>query len=105
MKRVIFTIALLLTLAAGQAQQQQVTREGNTFSVVTKKTKQATETKTEYEWQDAKGNKHTIYVGKTGACYVKRISKAGNEYKQYLDAEVSAQVCKELGIEYKPKSK
>lgn len=103
MKRVIITIALLLTLTAGQA-QQQVTREGNTFSVVTNKTKQATETKTKYEWQDAKGNKHTIYVGKTGACYIKRISKAGNEYKQYLGAEVSAQVCRELGIEYKPKS-
>lgn len=103
MKRVIITIALLLTLTAGQA-QQQVTREGNTFSVVTTK-KQATETKTQYEWQDSKGNKYPIYVGKTGACYVKRISKAGNEYKQYLGAEISAQVCRELGREYKPKSK
>lgn len=101
MKRVIITIALLLTLTAGQA-QQQVTREGNTFSVVTTK-KQATETKTQYEWQDSKGNKYPIYVGKTGACYVKRISKkTGNEYKQYLGAEISAQVCKELGREYKP---
>ena len=104
MKRVIITIALLLTLTAGQA-QQQVTREGNTFSVVTKKTKQATETKTQFEWQDAKGNKYPIYVGKSGACYVKRISRNGNEYKQYLGAEVSAQVCRELGREYKPKSK
>ena len=103
MKRVIITIALLLTLTAGQA-QQQVSREGNTFSVVTNK-KQATETKTQFEWQDAKGNKHTIYVGKTGACYIKRISRNGNEYKQYLGAEISAQVCRELGREYKPKSK
>lgn len=105
MKRVIITIALLLTLTAGQA-QQQVTREGNTFSVVSNKTKQATETKTQYEWQDSKGNKYPIYVGKSGACYVKRISKkTGKEYKQYLGAEISAQVCKELGREYKPKSK
>lgn len=104
MKRVIITIALLLTLTAGQA--QQVTREGNTFSVVvSNKTKQATETKTKFEWQDAKGNKYPIYVGKTGACYIKRISRNGNEYKQYLGAEISAQVCRELGREYKPKSK
>lgn len=100
MKRVIITIALLLTLTAGQA-QQQVSREGNTFSVVTTK-KRATETKTQFEWQDAKGNKYPIYVGKTGACYIKRISRNGNEYKKYLGAEVSAQVCRELGIEYKP---
>jgi hypothetical protein len=42
-------------------------------------------------------------MGPSGSCYIKKISKkSGNEYKQYLGEEVSKDICKQLGVEYKP---
>ena len=82
---------------------QNVTRTGNTFTIVSTKT--SSETKTKFTWKDSKGVEYPIYVGKSGACYIKKVSKAGKEYKQYLGADVSSQICKELGIKYTPKTK
>ena len=49
---------------------------------------------------------YPIFVSKTGACYIKRISKkTGNIYKQYLCEEISKEICKELNINYKVKKK
>ena len=33
------------------------------------------------------GNEYPIYISKNGKYYIKRVSKAGNEYKQYLKLE------------------
>lgn len=82
---------------------QNVVRNGNTFTTVSTKT--SSETKTKFTWKDSKGVEYPIYVGKSGACYIKKVSKAGKEYKQYLGADVSSQICKELGIKYTPKTK
>ena len=82
---------------------QNVTRNGNTFTTVSTKT--SSETKTKFTWTDSKAVEYPIYVGKSGACYIKKVSKAGKEYKQYLGADVSSQICKELGIKYTPKTK
>ena len=103
MKKVLAIIALALTLSITASAQKSVTRQGNTFSLVSTK-KAAQEEKTQYTWQDSKGNTYPIYISASGSCYVKRISKkSGKEYKQYLGKEVSAQICKELGREYKSK--
>lgn len=110
MKR--FIIALLLMLALGMnnssAYAQSVTRSGNTFTTtkVVKAKAKAEPVKTKYTWEDSKGIEYPIYVGSTGSCFIIKVSKkTGKEYRQYLRAEVSQQICRELGIEYKSKSK
>ena len=99
-----FFIALALVFSTFCAMAQDYKREGNTFVSTKATTSGSKEVKTSFTWKDSKGMTYPIYVGATGACYIKRVSaKSGNEYKQYLGAEISMQICKELGIEYKGK--
>ena len=101
MKRIIFAVAMMLSVMGASA--QSFTRSGNTF-VATAKAK-AEPRKTNYTYKDTDGKTYPIYVGKTGSCFIIRTSKNGNEYRKYLGAEISAQICKELGIAYKPRTK
>ena len=102
--KVGFFITLALIFSTFCAMAQDYKREGNTFVSTKSATSGSKEVKTSFTWKDSKGMTYPIYVGATGACYIKRVSaKSGNEYKQYLGAEISMQVCKELGIEYKGK--
>ena len=103
MKRIIIIAAVLLLAGAKvSSSYAQVTRQGNTFVQVSSR-KASEPVKTKFSWKDSKGNEYPVYVGKTGSCYVVRVSKkTGKEYKQYLGKEISAEVCKELGIAYKP---
>ena len=103
MRRSIIIAALLLFVGAKYSNSYaQIQRQGNTFVSAPKKLAEGTKTK--YTWQDSKGNDYPIYVAKSGSCYVIRISKkSGKEYKQYLGKEISAEICKELGIKYQPK--
>ena len=44
-------------------------------------------------------------MGKTGSCYIKKVSKkTGNKYKQYLGEEISRDICKQLNVKYIGKS-
>ena len=99
MRTLFFAIVMLFTLGASA---QSYTRVGNQFIVA--KTK-AEPRKTNYTIKDTDGKVYPVYIGKTGACYIIRTSKNGNEYKKYLGKEISAQICKEMGIEYKPKTR
>lgn len=104
-----FFIASIMMLALGvnnsSIYAQSVERSGKTFTrIIT--SKKSEPTKTEYTWKDSKGVEYPIYMNKSGACFVIKVSKkTGKEYKQYLPKEVSAQIASELGIEYKPKEK
>lgn len=60
---------------------------------------------TPYKWEDSKGNQYPIYMGSSGACFVYRISKNGNQYKQYLGEEISRDICLKMGVAYTPKNK
>lgn len=107
MKR--FIIALLLMLALGMNSSsvyaQSVVRSGNTFTTTKVSKPKAEPTKTKFTWKDSKGVEYPIYVSASGSCFILKTSKkTGKEYRQYLGAEVSRQVCKELGIEYKSKA-
>ena len=95
---------LLLVLAMGlTANAQTYTRSGNTFISSTGERK-AEPTKTKFTWKDSKGNEYPVYISSNGSCFIIRISKkTGKEYRSYLGPEVSAQICKELNIEYKSK--
>lgn len=103
--RKLFIIAMLIIASVSASYAQNYTKSGNTFKVVSGATA-SKETKTDFIWETSKGEKYPIYVGPSGSCYIKRISsKTGKEYKQYLGTEISADICKQLGIEYKPAKK
>lgn len=104
MKKLLIAVALVLGMVSAQA-QESFTRKGNTFTQVTKSNPRdvrANADKTAYTWQDEKGQEYPIWIARTGSCFVILTSKAGNEYRKWLGREISAQICQELGHEYKP---
>lgn len=98
----LILIAILVIASVSASYAQNYTKDGKTYKAE-KVEKTSTEIETGFTWEDSKGVQYPIYMGKTGSCYIKKISKkTGNEYKQYLGAEVSVDICKQLGVEYKP---
>lgn len=93
--------ALLIVIAAffyvPSTRAQEFKRVNNTFVTTTIK---SVAEKTKYQWQDSTGKTYDVYISKkSGACYVLRTSqKTGKEYKYYLPEEITAQICKEMGI-------
>lgn len=82
---------------------QSYTSNGNVYkSTTTHKTSKVDTTI--YKWEDSKGNQYTICISQNGCCFVWRISsKTGNKYRQYLGEEISRDICRKLGKEYKGK--
>ena len=105
MKRIFIPLALMCAMVVcANAQDYTKSSDGKTYSAV-KKTAESSERETGFTWEDSKGNTYPIYMGKTGSCYIKKISKkSGNEYKQYLGEEISRDICKQLNVEYTGKS-
>lgn len=106
MKKLFVMAAMLLALSVNNSNTyaQSVKREGTTFVVSSSRSK-AEPTKTKFTWKVG-DTEYPIYISSTGSCYIIKTSKkTGKEYKQYLPKEVCAEIAKEMGIEYKPKSK
>ena len=104
MKKIIILAVAFVAFATATA-NAQVVKEGKQY-VATKsvKTSKPAE-KTGFTYKDSKGNVYDIYISSTGSCYVNRVSsKTGKEYKSYLGAEISADICKQLGRKYTPKT-
>ena len=101
MKKTLLLVLLACTLQ-GQAQSNNVTREGNTFrTTTTATTAKTTDTKTKYTWQSAKGEEYPIYLSKNGHAYVIRTSRnTGKTYRKYLGEDISRTICKEVGVKY-----
>lgn len=103
--RKLFLIAMLIIASVSASYAQSYTKNGKTYKSE-KTVKQSSERETGFTWEDSKGIQYPIYMGPSGSCYIKKVSKkSGKEYKQYLGAEISADICKQLGIEYKPTTK
>lgn len=102
MRKVIISLFLMLFTITVFGQDYKL--ENNTFSKVEKSVnKDTTKVETGY-FYEVNGTKYPIYIGKTGACYILRISKiTGSEYRQYLGEELSKQLTTLLNKEYKPK--
>lgn len=100
----VLLIALMGICAIGAAQESpaKVERNGKVFSQKSVKKAKTEPVVTDFQWEDSKGNQYPILVNPdSGRCYVVKVSgKTGKEYKQYLDAEVAKQVCKEVGVAY-----
>lgn len=101
----LFLLFMLFGLWMTADAQTTYKQEGNTFSSV-KTTKTVTPEKTQFVWKDSKGKEYPIYISNSGSCFIiKTSSKTGKEYRQYLGPEISEAICKQLGREYKAKTK
>ena len=84
MKKVAIVLGLILASTIG-FRQSKVVKDAKGNYKVEKAVKIASEDsllgKTMYL---ADGNEYPLYVSKNGKYYIKRVSKAGNEYKQYF---------------------
>lgn len=103
MKKLLIILVLLCVGLTSNA--QSYTREGNTFISSTGERVKAEPVKTKFTWKDSKGNEYPVYISSKGSCFViKGKDKNGKDKKTYLGPEISQQICKELGIDYKGKS-
>ena len=101
MKKIFVSAVVGLLLATASSFAQDYVRNGKEFSSV-QKSSTSTDKKSGYTWKDSKGKTYDIYVSASGACYIIRTSsKTGKTYKSYLSKEISAEICRELGIERK----
>lgn len=97
MKYIIAIIFALSMTFSANAQSKNYTLNGTTFTQVSSKSSSSNDTKTKYTWKTPDGKVYPIFLSARGKAYIKRISKNGNEYKQYLAPEVSAKLAKEHG--------
>lgn len=92
MKKLFLSVLVALSIFSASAQQFSFDREGNNFTAVSTTSRASADIKTPYTWE-IKGVKYPIYLTKRNKCYIKRVSKnTGKEYKQYLSAEVTAEI-------------
>lgn len=104
----LYRFILVATLILGMGvtvSAQDVKREDKVFIEQKKSSSAKTEEKTGFIYKDCKGESYDIYIGKTGSCYINKVSKNGNKYRKYLGEEISKEICQSLGRKYAPKSK
>ena len=102
MKKLLIMLVLLCVGLTSNA--QSYTREGNTFISSKGERVKAEPIKTKFTWKDSKGKEYPIYISSNGSCFIIKVSKnTGDTYRNYLGPEISQQICKELGIDYKGK--
>jgi len=95
-----------LVLGMGVAvSAQDVKREGKVYVEQAKSKAGKAEEKTGFTYKDSKGVSYDIYIGKTGSCYINKVSKNGNKYRKYLGEEISREICQSLGRKYTPRNK
>lgn len=100
-------MALIATMSSAAAQETYKVQGTTYTAVITSKGRdvRANAEQTAYTWQDTKGRTYPIWIARTGSCFVIRVSgKTGNEYRQYLGKEVSADICKRMGRAYTPRT-
>lgn len=104
MRKIIFTIiAVIYCTINCIAQDKTIVREGNSFSFAKVAKEEKKDEKTEFTW-NKKGVEYPIYISSKGSCYILvKDTTTGEDKKQYLGSEVSAEVCKILGREYTAK--
>lgn len=95
-------IVMMMLMSISYTVNAEIIKEGKTYSQVVKS--KTPDKDSGFTYKDNKGNIYPIMIGKSGSCYILRVSKkSGKEYKQYLGKEISQEICKELGVEYKNK--
>ena len=83
MKHFLILIALVIAVTFVQTiSAQEVKREGNTFVQVSN-LQQSHDIQTPYFYK-VKEMSYSIWITPKGRCYIVRLSKNGNPYKQYF---------------------
>jgi len=83
MKKVTIVLGLILASAMAFSQPKLV-KNANGDYVMQKAVRTNDDSLTGKKVISSDGNEYPIYVSKNGKYYIKRVSKAGNQYKQYL---------------------
>lgn len=99
-KFITLVVALVLGVTAVQAQDYKI--QGKTITATKAERSKAEPQDTGYTLEEG-GKTYHVYVGASGSCYIVKVSKNGNEYKKYLSAEISREICKAINHEYKEK--
>lgn len=103
---VLILITFCYTLVANADGYKSFKCENNTYSSTRRVKSNSTVINTGFNWTDSKGKSYPIYISSSGSCYIiKKSNKTGKEYKQYMKPEISQDICKKLGKEYKGKKK
>ena len=103
-------VLILITICCGMLANADGNKsfkcENNTYSSTGRVKSNSTAINTGFNWTDSKCNSYPIYMSASGSCYIIKVSaKTNKEYKQYLKPDVSRDICKKLGKEYKVKKK
>ena len=102
----LLLITVCCTLVSNADDNKSFKCENNTYSSTGRPKSNSTAINTGFNWTDSKGNSYPIYISASGSCYIIKVSaKTNKEYKQYLKLDVSQDICKKLGKEYKAKKK
>jgi hypothetical protein len=88
MKKIILTIAMLLTMGVQAQSQQKYQINGNNIVAVSQTKAKKEAQKTSYTYT-IKGKTYEVYQGAKGSYYIIRTSaKTGKDYKYYLPKDV-----------------
>lgn len=104
--RRLFALILFIMCVAmlANAQNKSYTCVNNTYSSTGRVAGKTAPTPTPYSWSDSKGNKYIIYMSFNGSCFIiKTSAKTGKQYKSYLGAEISRDICAKMNKIYKGK--
>jgi len=103
---VLLLITVCCAMVANADGDKSFKCENNTYSSTGRVKSNSELIATGFNWTDSKGNSYPIYISVSGSCYIIKVSaKTNKEYKQYLKPDVSQDICKKLGKEYKGKKK
>ena len=104
---VLLLIIISCSMIANADDNKSYKCEGNTYISSTGRVKASTElVPTGFNWTDSKGVSYPIYISNSGSCFIiKTSSKTNKEYRCDLKPDVSQDICKKLGKEYKGKKK
>ena len=105
MKKLFICIIMMLCLGVNNSSSQTIERKGKVFVSKGRSVHKADTLVTEYKFE-ANGIQHPIIINKgTGSCYIWIKSRNNKLYRKYMKQEVSEQIARELGIEYKPRNR
>lgn len=105
--KAIVLISLIVACGTSTIKAQDYSRDGKVFKTV--KISVSDDIKTNYTWEDKKGNSYPIVLhkvskgsnaGKYNAYVLKKSEKTGNTYKYYIPKgiEIASEISKEMGL-------
>ena len=101
---ILIAIAICSVLSINADDNKSYKCEGNTYSSTGGVKSKVEPIATGFTYKNRQGNVYPIYMSNSGSCFIVKTSKKTNkEYRQYLGAEISQDICSKLGKTYKGK--